>query len=1350
MTNATFPMTAGTISPVNTNPAIQDVPPHSHPGGGTRWVVPAPGYTAQSLAYFNTMNTNPTYAAQPFTVSNPNSGAASTGDGVHSHAVTFSQTFSSPTAYNNTNFNVKYTDLILAYKTPTGIKTYTASLDNNKTSFTEGDMFRINLYASTNVPLGKKFIFNIVGISATVNDFYTNEGTLTLTSTYLNTHTGYVDIISDIKYTATGSKYFKYEIIDPAIGSSVFMSGPIEIKDYYKEWYIDNNTNAITNGINEGATVTFYYTLATGSSLIGYWRIKHGGTGGVLSNASDFIGATSGSVGPKANVNDRTTYPITIQLSNDITTEFGGEDFAFECSDTSDFAVIRFTSINYHINDTSRLTVITFVNPSTSVNEGQTVTYTVNSTGSDNGTVLYWNIAFDGGLTSSDFDISSGSFTLTVNQSTGVGTASFSFTIRNDSLTEGSETFTIQIRRNTVLTGELITTGPTITIADTSKTPTFSWSSVPAEINEGTNFTIGINVTEFPVGNNFTYEITNGESTNTTQPTKNTDFIYVSRSFATQGSFASSSGSFRIYTASGTRDTGDRKFTLNVKRNDTSAVVLTKDITLYDNNREPQGQVEFTRNTAGGTYINNTSDTRFGQGGGPYFDFAWTVPSGVYSISVVCIGAAGGYGGVGGGGGGGALCYRNYIDVTPGEVLSIHVGATGSYGYSGAPTSATYGGQSLVQTSKGIMAFAGGGYGGYGVSGWSGGSFGLTRLTNIQSDKTGTLIGAMTSNATSISINMSSGNAIDILSWASTGYIIIDSELIRYNSRLVISNIAYLTFLAGGRGIKQYTTSPPTEAGHAAGAIVKYFPGYIFPGGTGGNGTSTTRGAQGGAGQFSSAGGTGTGVGTSTGQTGGAVWGSASGNNGGGAVRIMWGGYYRSYPSTNTANAPMLSWVSVPTSMDERTTSSTFNVNATDLPVGNSLIWQLEPDYSKQTAVPYLQAAFDEQEFINPTAAGFPGGSRYVQGNITTTGTTASSTGSFTITHRQVPSSNLRFNSDRDAGPKSFLVNIRKRDTDELVLSTPMTLNDNLREPTGDIKFDINTTGYGKTYNISENSYQFTWTKPAGVHSCCIIVVGAGGYGTSFGGGGGGGAVMYYNNVDLYNASTVTVNVGAPGSQAVGRPFGEILRKGGDSVVILSSGNRLGAGGGYGGSAVAPYSGGAGGTYYSYMTESDYSQRLEFDLDATFTGKIYFDQVTQSFELMYRVPKQGTAKIDNEFIKYSDAGFDNSNGRYRLYITISQRGVAYYPGVGGATTHLANSILYFLMGEFYPGGNGATGTATALGNYGGAAQRTRAGTNGSGTGGSNGEFFADGGNYGANNQGGVVHIMWGGYYRKYP
>ena len=75
--------------------------------------------------------------------------------------------------------------------------------------------------------------------------------------------------------------------------------------------------------------------------------------------------------------------------------------------------------------------------------------------------------------------------------------------------------------------------------------------------------------------------------------------------------------------------------------------------------------------------------------------YTFIVPANVESLSMVAVG--GGGGGAqnvddGGGGGGGALAYSNNVAVTPGEVLTVIVGAGGKYGNG----SGTAGGQSSV------------------------------------------------------------------------------------------------------------------------------------------------------------------------------------------------------------------------------------------------------------------------------------------------------------------------------------------------------------------------------------------------------------------------------------------------------------------------------------------------------------------------------------------------------------------------------------------------------------------------------------------------------------------------------
>jgi hypothetical protein len=97
----------------------------------------------------------------------------------------------------------------------------------------------------------------------------------------------------------------------------------------------------------------------------------------------------------------------------------------------------------------------------------------------------------------------------------------------------------------------------------------------------------------------------------------------------------------------------------------------------------------------------------------PNLTYTWTVPDGVTSISAVVIGGGGGRGyssgtaGAGGGGGGG-LSFANFITVTPGEVLTIVVGRAGfnaASGFSGA----NGGTSSIARASGSIIISATGG-----------------------------------------------------------------------------------------------------------------------------------------------------------------------------------------------------------------------------------------------------------------------------------------------------------------------------------------------------------------------------------------------------------------------------------------------------------------------------------------------------------------------------------------------------------------------------------------------------------------------------------------------------------------
>jgi hypothetical protein len=111
--------------------------------------------------------------------------------------------------------------------------------------------------------------------------------------------------------------------------------------------------------------------------------------------------------------------------------------------------------------------------------------------------------------------------------------------------------------------------------------------------------------------------------------------------------------------------------------------------------------------------------------------FSWTAPTGVNSVSVVCVGGGGGGGsrnGSGGaGGGGGGLGWKNNIPVTPGQSYTVVVGAGGNRMTTfGAGATAGSGGNSYFISTATVAGFGGGGAvnsGGGGGTGGAGGGF---------------------------------------------------------------------------------------------------------------------------------------------------------------------------------------------------------------------------------------------------------------------------------------------------------------------------------------------------------------------------------------------------------------------------------------------------------------------------------------------------------------------------------------------------------------------------------------------------------------------------------------------------
>jgi hypothetical protein len=254
----------------------------------------------------------------------------------------------------------------------------------------------------------------------------------------------------------------------------------------------------------------------------------------------------------------------------------------------------------------------------------------------------------------------------------------------------------------------------------------------------------------------------------------------------------------------------------------------------------------------------------------------FTVPAGVTSINVVCIGAGGGSASTTSGyqvssGGGGGLSWKNNIPVTPGQVYTVTVGAgvnAGTGGFSALILSGT----TISQGFGGQRATLGGGGGFYnnsnvGGSNQGGGTGGTGQGANNYSLPGGGGAGGYTGNGGAGAIM--NNNASSVFQQAQPGS-------------------------GGGAGGGGGIIWQATASSYGGGV------GFLGAGTSGSGGTSRTGTVTGNAGD----GGNGSQF-TGSGAFGGGAFvaGNGNGNRAGlnGAVRIIWGSN-RAFPSTNTGN----------------------------------------------------------------------------------------------------------------------------------------------------------------------------------------------------------------------------------------------------------------------------------------------------------------------------------------------------------------------------------------------------------------------------------------------------------------
>jgi len=266
-------------------------------------------------------------------------------------------------------------------------------------------------------------------------------------------------------------------------------------------------------------------------------------------------------------------------------------DLSFNTDDVS----ITYNSVSYGLNDILTLgdkdftifavggaglnvtptPAYSITESSTSVSEGNSVSFTVNTTDVGAGTTLYFST---GGASVDTADFSDGSLTGSFNiVSTGstTGVATFTRSIATDFLTESSESFTIQIRTNST-SGTIVATSSTIDITDV--VPSFSAAVSSTTVDEGGSITITISGTNIPDG---TYHRTIEGVSGTIS---SSDF---SSNINDTFTISNNSGSFTITLADDLETEGEEKFKVRIRRDSATGTIVatSSDITINDTSR---------------------------------------------------------------------------------------------------------------------------------------------------------------------------------------------------------------------------------------------------------------------------------------------------------------------------------------------------------------------------------------------------------------------------------------------------------------------------------------------------------------------------------------------------------------------------------------------------------------------------------------------------------------------------------------------------------------------------------------------------------------------------------------------
>ena len=300
---------------------------------------------------------------------------------------------------------------------------------------------------TTNIPDGTTLYWTTSGTCASAARFSdsVNSGSVT-------TSNGRATITRPVfaDHVTEGQTSFSINILAGSTSGTLLITSPV-ITVYDTSLTPTYSVYATSGSVNEGSSAIFVVTTTSlDDNTTLYWS-----TSGVDANRfSD--GVTSGAV-----IINNNTATIVRPILADNRTE-GSASFTLSVNGASSGSVT--------INDTSQTPIPVYsVSASpTTVNEGDTISFSFNATNTPNGTGFSWNLVgsaasasrFTAGITGGPFTVTSGNCPVAL-------------TVVNDYITEGTTSFAAQMIYN----GTVVATSPYITINDTSITPHGSWAA---------------------------------------------------------------------------------------------------------------------------------------------------------------------------------------------------------------------------------------------------------------------------------------------------------------------------------------------------------------------------------------------------------------------------------------------------------------------------------------------------------------------------------------------------------------------------------------------------------------------------------------------------------------------------------------------------------------------------------------------------------------------------------------------------------------------------------------------------------------------------------------------------------